>query len=135
LPDDSDEQSVFFAPDLANEKKKHREFLETQASLLRRFLVHRSPIMPIGLLRFCIDYAAKDARAPDGILREVRERFSDLAGADLGGPLQEVYDFRNTYIAHSKDELDDAPVTEEALRQWIDIIRRLADPSVQLQLT
>ena len=64
LPEELEEQAAFFSPDLSAEKKKHREFLENQASLLRRFLVHRSPIMPVGILRFCLQYAAKDDKAP-----------------------------------------------------------------------
>ncbi len=50
LPGEATSIDDFFAPDLSEEKKKHREFLENQASLLRRFLIHRSPIMPIGFL-------------------------------------------------------------------------------------
>ena len=125
LPEEPEEQAAFFSPDLSAEKKKHREFLENQASLLRRFLVHRSPIMPVGLLRFCLEYAAKDEDAPGGILVAVRERFSNLADTDLGELLGAVYDFRNTYVAHSKDELDDRAKAEEALHRWIDAIHKL----------
>jgi type III restriction enzyme len=127
LPEDSEKQAEFFSPDLSAEKKKHREFLENQASLLRRLLVHRSPIMPVGLLRFCLQYAAKDENAPGGILVAVRERFSTLADTDLSDLLGAVYDFRNTYVAHSKDELDDRAKAEEALHRWIETICKLSD--------
>jgi type III restriction enzyme len=129
VPEEPEEQTTFFAPDLEGEKKKHREFLETQSSLLRRFLVNRSPIMPIGVLRFCIDYAAKDAKAPEGVLTVVREQFADLSESGLGDSLQHVYEFRNVYVAHSKDELDDAPRAEEALRQWVALIKELNERS------
>ncbi len=129
LPEESEEQDGFFSPNLSAEKKKHREFLENQVSLLRRFLVHRSPIMPIGVLRFCLQYAAKDDKAPDGILAAVRKRFSNLAETGLGELLGGVYEFRNTYVAHSKDELDDRVKAEEALRQWIDAIHKLSGSS------
>src|SRR5205823_1778695 len=95
LPEESEEQSALFAVDLSEAKKKHREFLETQASLLRRLLVHRGPVMPVGVLRFCLEYAAKEEQAPAGVLSAVRERFRDLANTDLAPLLGEVYDFRN----------------------------------------
>ncbi|MEK6250700.1 MAG: DEAD/DEAH box helicase family protein [Actinomycetota bacterium] len=127
LPETADDQSAFFNPDLTAEKKKHQKFLENQASLLRRFLVHRSPITPIGMLCFCLAYAAKDEGAPGGIFVAVRERFSDLADTDLGELLGTVYDFRNTYVAHVKDELGDRGKAEEALRHWIDALGRLTE--------
>src|SRR5262249_28573848 len=126
LPEDSDKQNAFFALDLSTVKKKHRDFLETQASLLRRFLVHRSPVMPVGVLRFCLEYASKDEQAPPGVLSAVREGFRDLAETDLVTLLGDVYDFRNRYVAHSKDELDDLAKAESALHRWIDAIRRLS---------
>ena len=104
-------------------------FLEKQASLLRRFLVHRSPITPIGVLRFCLDYASKDEEAPGGVLVAVRERFADLADTDLSDLLGTVYDFRNTFIAHAKDELGDLAKAEGALHQWITAIERLHEIS------
>jgi type III restriction enzyme len=125
VPEGSDDLAAFFKPDISGAKKKHRDFLENQVSLLRRFLVHRSPITPIGVLRFCLEYAAKDEDAPGGVLAAVRERFSDLADTDLGDLLGTVYDFRNTFIAHVKDELGDRTKAEEALRQWIRAIERL----------
>ena len=88
--------------------------------------------MPVGMLRFCLQYAAKDEKAPDGVLAAVRERFSDLAGTDLGLLLGDVYDFRNTYIAHSKDELDDRAKAEEALHRWIEVIHKLSGNSLPL---
>ncbi len=127
LPEKPDDQTDFFNPDLSAAKKKHQKFLENQTSLLRRFLVHRSPIMPVGLLRFCLDYAAKEDEAPGGVLNAVRERFGDLADTGLGALLEEVYDFRNKFIAHAKDELDDRAEAEDALRKWIEAIERLAE--------
>jgi type III restriction enzyme len=119
VPEVPAEQTAYFEPDLSAAKKKHREFLSNQASLLKRLLVHHSPIMPTGLLRFCVEYANKDDDAPPGVLDAVRERFADLAGSDLPGLITEVYEFRNTYIAHAKAELTDRPQAEDALRRWI----------------
>lgn len=127
LPEDADEQSVFFNPDLTAEKKKHQQFLEHQTSLLKRFLVHRSPIMPVGMLRFCLDYSRKTEDAPGGVLVAVREEFSDLAETDLAELLAAVYEFRNTYVAHVKEELTDKDAAEAALQQWIQTVIAFAE--------
>jgi type III restriction enzyme len=127
VPDDPDARSRYFEPDLSITKKKHQQFLTNQASLLQRLLVHHSPIMPTGLLRFCVEYAGKNEPAPDGILAAVRERFADLAVSDLGAVLEDVYEFRNTYIAHVKAELTDRAAAEEGLRCWIEAIQRLTE--------
>ncbi len=129
LPEEADAQTAFFAPDLSTQKTKHQKFLENQTSLLRRFLVHRSPIMPVGLLRFCLDYSAKDEEAPEGVLAAVRERFADLAESDLGELLGSAYDFRNTYIAHAKKDLTERLVAEDGLKQWITAVQRLQEIS------
>ena len=129
LPEEAAAQAAFFSPDLSAGKKKHQTFLENQASLLKRFLVHRSPIMPTGLLRFCIEYAGKDEEAPEGVLAAVRERFADLAESDLPVLLGEVYDFRNTYVAHAREDLTDRELAEKSLRRWIETAIRLDELS------
>lgn len=136
VPEGDEEQDAFFSPDLSGEKKKHQQFLANQASLLRRFLVHRSPIMPVGLLRFCLEYAAKDDPAPAGVLSSVRSQFGDLAREDLAALLGEVYDFRNTYVAHVKEELTNETDAEGALRQWVRALvalRGVLAPSVVVE--
>ena len=125
VPTGQTEISEFFEPDLGAEKKKHRDYLENQCSLLRRFLVNRSPIMPTGVLRFCLDYARKEQPAPEGVLTAVRSRFGDLADSDLRGLLAETYAFRNDFIAHEKKQLLDRKTAEEGLRLWVTTIERL----------
>ena len=88
--------------------------------MLKKLLVHRAPLMPTGALSFCFDYAASVARTPlPGIYGAVRERFKALAGTDLRRRVREVYDFRNTYVAHEKRELTDVGATRGALTLWI----------------
>jgi hypothetical protein len=83
----------------------------------------------IGVLRFCLDSASKDGQAPNGVLSAVRERFSNLAETDLNELLGTVFDFRNTFVAHVKDELGDRAEADEALRSWIKAIERLHERS------
>jgi type III restriction enzyme len=134
VPDDPEAIERFFEPDLSGEKKKHQQFLNNQASVLKRLLVHRSPIMPVGILRFCLDYAKKDAEAPTGILAAVRTRFDDLAGTDLAALLGDVYDFRNTYIAHVKADLTARDEAEAALRRWIELVVHLHEAAERAPL-
>jgi len=75
--------------------------------------------MPTGVLQFCLDYAAKVAEPLPGIYAAVRKEFSGLAATGLPKQVKEFYDFRNTYIAHSKSELTEVELTRHALREWI----------------
>ena len=101
--------------------------LSEQARLFKRLLVHRSPLMPTGLLRFCLSYAKKSTEPLSGIFTVVRNTFSNLASTTLEDQLGEVYEFRNTYIAHQKAELTDAAETRKALHVWISALARLSD--------
>jgi type III restriction enzyme len=119
VPPDPQQHDEFFG--LSGNK-----FLGERCRSLRRMLVTRSPIMPTGVLLFCLEYAGKDKEAPNGILGAVRERFSDLAGTELHMVLQTQYDFRNEYIAHEKREpLRSAELAREALGTWVDVLVKL----------
>jgi type III restriction enzyme len=90
--------------------------------MLRKLLVHRSPLMPTGILSFCFDYAGKVAEPLPGIFAGARTRFNKLAITTLPKQLKSMYEFRNTYIAHQKAELTDLARAREALREWIDVL-------------
>jgi type III restriction enzyme len=119
------DQNDFFEPDMSTAKKKSADFLAERAKTLKRLLVHRAPLMPTGVLVFCLDYAAKPSEPLGGVFKSVRTRFADIAQTDLRGLVQGMYDFRNTYIAHEKAELTDAAVTRTALRDWVTALWRL----------
>ena len=107
---------------------KANKFLVERSRSLKRLLVTRSPIMPTGLLLFCLEYASKDAPAPDGLLNAVRTAFSELATTGIADVVQAQYDFRNEYIAHEKREpLRSAEAAREALGVWIDALLRLRE--------
>jgi type III restriction enzyme len=105
---------------LSRAKKSSIKYLLERASVLKKLLVHRAPLTPTGALGFCFDYAKKVSEEPlPGIYSAVRARFGGLARTDLSGHVGQVYQFRNTYVAHQKRELDDAVVARGALREWI----------------
>jgi type III restriction enzyme len=118
-------QRDFFEPDLTHLQRAQAAFLKDKAGLLKKLLVHRSPLMPSGVLLFCLDYAAKPDEAPGGIFTSVRQRFAALAKTDLPNLIRGFYDFRNTYIAHAKADLGDREKAREALGHWISTLRAL----------
>lgn len=123
VPSEATAQRDYFAPDMSKAKKSDFEFLTDRAKMLKKLLVHRSPIMPTGALSFCFEYAAKDAEPLPGVYAHVRNQFKGLSKTGLPMQVREVYDFRNTYVAHQKGgELTDVAATREALREWIGVL-------------
>ncbi len=125
LPAAQTEQTDFFEPDMSAENKKSAEYLTGQTKTLKRLLVYRTPLMPTGVLVFCLEYATKQSEPLGGVFKSVRTRFADLAQTDLRQLVQGIYDFRNTYIAHEKAELTDPGATRTALRDWITTLHRI----------
>ncbi len=126
VPAQAEAQRLHFEPDLSSVKKKDLKFYTEKASLLKRLLVYRSPIMPTGLLGFCLEYAAKDTEPLAGVFSSVRRRFASLAATTLKSLLDRVYKFRNTYIAHEKEDLlADAPQAREGLKVWVSALVNL----------
>lgn len=126
VPAEAAAQTDYFEPDMSGAKKKSVGFLVERARTLKRLLVHRSPLMPTGLLIFCLDYASKDTEPLAGIFASVRSSFKDIAGSELKALLEQSYNFRNTYIAHEKqDGLRDPKTAREALAVWVETLRVL----------
>lgn len=119
VPPEAAAQKDYFEPDMSKAKKSSITYLNERGTSLKKLLVHRSPIMPTGVLQFCLEYAAKAAEPLPGIYGAVRKEFSGLAATGLPKQVKEVYDFRNTYIAHQKQELTEVVRTRDALREWI----------------
>lgn len=119
VPPDAVAQRDFFEPDLSHLKGKRAEHMKDKATLLKKLLVHRSPLMPIGVLQFCLEYAAKADGASPGIFTSVRAKFASLAHTELPELVRGSYDFRNTYIAHAKADLTDREKAHAALTSWI----------------
>jgi type III restriction enzyme len=78
--------------------------------------------MPTGILKFCLEYAESPGGQIGGVFESIRQNFSDLNGGGLLPLLGDVYDFRNTFVAHQEKELKDVGETRKALKKWIDLI-------------
>jgi type III restriction enzyme len=81
--------------------------------------------MPMGLLKWCLDYAKNPKTPPGGIFSAVKAAFVDAAKTDLLDTVDRIYSFRNEYIAHQEKELVDREVTRQAMRDWISGLRRI----------
>lgn len=128
VPQDAEEQRAFFDTTSSSQQAKRSPYLTERVRSLKRLLVDRSPIMPTGLLLFCLEYHSKDKLATGGVLDAVDVQFATLRSTSLGGAVRDVYSFRNTYIAHEKgEELLSRSTAEAALRQWIDLLLGLEE--------
>jgi len=119
VPDDPPRRQMFFEPDLSVLRPKDEGFHRRQAINLRRTLIENDGVMPMGLLKWCLDYAKSPKVPPGGVFIAVKTRFEDLAKTDLLDTVSKIYSFRNEYIAHQEKELDDKNEARQALRDWI----------------
>ena len=126
VPAESAKQKDYFEPDMSGIKRGDAKFYSDRARTAKRLLVHRNPIMPTGLLIFCLQYALKDTTPLPGIFTSVRTRMSDLSKTKLPKLVEQSYDFRNIYIAHEKSgQLTDVEQTRQALGHWVETLTTL----------
>jgi len=118
VPSGRSEQYAFFHPDLSKLPTGEANFHKRQAANLERTLVGQNGLMPIGLLRWCLDYAHSTRRRIGGVFEVVRTRFTDLSNTDLLPLIDAIYRFRNEYVAHQDRELSDAEFAKQSLIQW-----------------
>ena len=130
VPKGETEQRDFFEPYM-DLPRGRAAYLKKNASFLKKLLVYRSAIMPIGILRFCLEYADTPADHISGVFGAIRKSFRDLRGTPLQPLLGEVYDFRNKYVAHQDEELKDVGIARSALKKWTELVVQLEGLFVQ----
>jgi type III restriction enzyme len=97
------------------------------AQNLKRTLVFNNGIMPLGLLRSCMEYALNDNTKIDGVFQAVREKFKVAGGRQMLATVTRIYDFRNTRVAHQEKEVTDPKEAERHLVEWINGLKSLAE--------
>ncbi|MBW2087326.1 MAG: restriction endonuclease subunit R, partial [Deltaproteobacteria bacterium] len=125
VPSERSKQYDFFRPDLSDLTTSKANYLKNQARNLERTLVDQNGLMPIGLLRFCLEYASGTKRKIGGVFAAVRSCFADAAGSDLLLTVNQIYDFRNQYVAHQEMELSDPDLAQKALIQWANGLHKI----------
>ena len=104
---------------------RDRSFNERQAKNLQRILVENDGVMPMGLLRWCLEYAKSPRTPPGGIFIAVKAGFAGALKTDLPETIDKIYSFRNEYIAHQEKELVDQEQTRQAMADWISSFLRI----------
>jgi len=119
IPDDLNKKQRFFEPDLSVLHPRDESFHKRQAVNLRRTLIENDGIMPIGLLKWCLEYARSPKVSPGGIFLAIKAKFEGADKKDLFDTVDKIYSFRNEYIAHQEKELDDGNTAKQAMSEWI----------------
>lgn len=112
------EQYEFFRPNLTDLPTGEANFHVRQATNLERTLVDQNGLMPIGLLRWCLNYASTTRRKIGGVFEAVCKCFADVSQTDLLSAIDSIYTFRNEYIAHQDRELSELELAGRSLKEW-----------------
>jgi type III restriction enzyme len=91
---------------------------------LRRTLVDHNGMRPIGLLRWCLQYAGESTGPTEAVFGVVKRRFTGVA-AEIYKLVSNIDTFRNDYVAHQKKELTDSALARKALAEWASGLRRI----------
>lgn len=97
-----------------------RRHYEELGRNLRKTLVYRSGVSPLGLLRNCLDHALNDSTRIDGVFESVKSVMKFPGSRDLLDDVTFLNDFRNRYVAHQEEPLQDKGITRKALCRWIE---------------
>lgn len=120
VPSNNTDQRAWFEPYLQKVDRRTIPHYEKTASNLRKTLVFRNGVSPLGLLRSCLDYALNDKTKITGVFEAIKSEFRFTGGRDLFDNVVYMNDFRNTYVAHQEKVLTDAKRARIALIRWIE---------------
>ena len=119
LPPNQVDQQDWFAPYLGNVDQRMRRHYEELSRNLRKTLIYRSGVSPLGMLRSCLDYALNDSTQIGGIFDTMKTGLRFAGARDLLDRVRRLNDFRNSYVAHQETPLTDPHTTKIALAEWI----------------
>ncbi len=123
LPRTRSEQEAFFSPNLAAVDPKKRTYYDREIKKLERTLLFKSPISPMGHLRFALDIATRSESVDSPLFMALRVAFGN--DGRLLEILQPVYEFRNKFIAHQEHETISVALARAQLRQWLQLLVQL----------
>ena len=109
----------FFTGDLSSLKGEELKAAAWQAAGLRKLLVDGSGAMPIGVLRWTLNYAKSPRPNFGGIFDAIRVHFASIASREFAKQIESVNKFRNNYVAHQDHELTDVEKARQGLKDWI----------------
>ena len=127
IPADRDRHEAFFNPDLSIlSHPKQRMQLEQNQKRLYFNLMYGRNMLRLGTLLFCLKYAQQGGWGIGGIWKAVQTAFSGHEFKEIYQLLNQVNDFRNTYVAHVDAPLSDEKEAWEAMYVWLKCLNKLA---------
>ena len=79
---------------------------------------------PIGLLRWCLQYASEPTGPTDAVFGIVKQQFKGVS-SEIYKLVNRVNTFRNDYVAHQNKVLSDPTLARNALREWTTGLRQI----------
>ncbi len=123
------DQRTWFEPYAQGTPARPAEWYKRTAQNLKKTLLFQSGLMPMGLLRDCMDYALNDKAKIGGIFDSLKQAFLYTGSRKVLEELTAVYDFRNKHVAHQESPMTDAKVGGLALGRWIRLLGMLSNTS------
>jgi type III restriction enzyme len=127
MPATVPDQKTWFDPYLRDADRRSQPRYEKIAQNLKRTLVFNNGIMPLGLLRDCMEYALNDNTRIEGVFQAVKSKFKVAGGRDMLAKIIRIYDFRNTRVAHQEKDITDPKEAQQNLVGWIKGLTALAE--------
>jgi type III restriction enzyme len=115
MPGNMQEQKDWFEPYLGYAGRSRVQHYEQMARNLKKTLVYRNGVSPLGLLRSCLDYALNDNTKLSSVFDAVKAEFRFSGGRDLLDCVKSMNDFRNTRVAHQEAPLTNPSKAKTAL--------------------
>lgn len=125
MPSNMREQKDWFDPYLGSADRRTIRHYEEVTRNLKKTLVYKNGVSPLGLLRSCLDYALNDNTKLSGVFSSLKSEFRFSGGGDLLDRIKTINDFRNTRVAHQESPLTDPAEAKVALVVWVDGLNRL----------
>jgi type III restriction enzyme len=125
MPGNMQEQREWFEPYLAGADRRMIPHYQQLAQNLRKTLVYRNGVSPLGLLRSCLDYALNDHTKLTGVFEAIKTEFRFSGGRNLLDCVKSINDLRNTRIAHQEAPLADRIEAKKALIGWVEGLSQL----------
>ena len=129
MPATVPDQKTWFDPYLRDADRRSQPRYEKMAQNLKRTLVFNNGIMPLGLLRDCMEYALNDNTRIEGVFQAVKSKFKVAGGRDMLATIIRIYDFRNTRVAHQEKDITDPKEAQQNLVGWITGSKALTEAS------
>ncbi len=125
LPSGAQAQKDWFEPYMAGADRRMVPHYEQLSRNLKKTLVYKNGVSPLGMLRNCLDYALNDNSKLSGVFAALKSQFRFSGGRELLERVGTVNEFRNTRVAHQEKPLTDPAEARQALVLWIALLLTL----------